>query len=66
MKPGLSQIQRDNAPSAQKIETFDAEGALSRAFLLQRGTCCGNGCKNCPYGAFQSAPNPVFRANDEA
>lgn len=30
---------------------FDAEGALTRAFLLERGFCCENGCKNCPYGS---------------
>ena len=29
---------------------FDADGALSRAFLLTRGYCCQNGCRNCPYG----------------
>ncbi len=23
---------------------------LSREFLLKRGFCCKNGCKNCPYG----------------
>ncbi len=28
---------------------FDADGALSRAFLLRRGFCCDLGCKNCPY-----------------
>lgn len=22
---------------------------LSREFLLKRGFCCHNGCKNCPY-----------------
>lgn len=22
---------------------------LSRDFLLGRGECCGNGCKNCPF-----------------
>jgi hypothetical protein len=31
------------------IEIFDADGALSRAFLISRGYCCGNGCRNCPY-----------------
>lgn len=30
-------------------EMFDDDGALSRAFLLRRGSCCGYGCKNCPY-----------------
>lgn len=28
---------------------FDVDGALSRSFLLARGTCCGFDCKNCPY-----------------
>lgn len=28
---------------------FDADGALSREFLLEQGYCCGNGCRNCPY-----------------
>ena len=22
---------------------------LTREFLLKRGSCCKNGCKNCPY-----------------
>ncbi len=34
---------------------FDADGALTREFLLRRGTCCENGCRNCPYG-FGVAP----------
>jgi hypothetical protein len=28
---------------------FDEDGALTAAFLLSRGYCCGNGCRNCPY-----------------
>lgn len=28
---------------------FDSDGALSREFLLKRGHCCHNGCKNYPY-----------------
>lgn len=35
-------------PPADSI--FDADGALSRAYLLQRGCCCESGCRNCPYG----------------
>ena len=34
---------------------FDADGALSRDFLVRRGRCCQEGCRNCPYG---------FRAHD--
>jgi hypothetical protein len=30
-------------------DIFDEDGALSRAFLIARGYCCGNGCRNCPY-----------------
>ncbi len=22
---------------------------LTRRYLLNRGTCCGNGCRHCPY-----------------
>src|SRR5262249_6828297 len=29
----------------------DDAGALSREFLLARGTCCDSGCRNCPYPA---------------
>lgn len=29
---------------------FDEAGALSRAYLSARGTCCSSGCRNCPYG----------------
>jgi len=32
------------------IDIFDEDGALTREFLLQRGYCCQNGCRNCPYG----------------
>ncbi len=30
---------------------FDASGLLvfTEKYLLQRGTCCGNGCRHCPY-----------------
>lgn len=23
---------------------------LTREYLLRRGSCCGSGCRNCPYG----------------
>ncbi len=30
---------------------LDKNGLLvfTEKYLLQRGTCCGNGCKHCPY-----------------
>ena len=30
---------------------------FSRWFLLRRGTCCGNGCLNCPYGHINVTAN---------
>ncbi|HEX6506290.1 MAG TPA: DUF5522 domain-containing protein [Chloroflexota bacterium] len=30
-------------------DIFDEDGALTAQFLLARGYCCGNGCRNCPY-----------------
>lgn len=26
-------------------------------YLIQRGYCCGNGCKNCPYD-YEAVPEP--------
>jgi len=36
---------------------FDAAGALTREYLLDRGYCCENGCRNCPYG-FRKPDSP--------
>lgn len=44
------------------VPLFDADGALSREYLLHRGTCCENGCRNCPYGFRKPASPPLRRA----
>lgn len=31
------------------LGTFSNDKALSPEFLVNRGYCCGNGCRNCPY-----------------
>jgi len=43
------------------IEIFDEDGALTREFLLQRGYCCENGCRNCPYG-FRKQPDNLKKS----
>lgn len=48
------------------IPLFDTEGALSREFLLHRGYCCENGCRNCPYGFARPALAPVLPAPETA
>lgn len=35
----------------------DGYVVLTAAFLLQRGYCCGNGCKHCPYD-YEKVPEP--------
>jgi len=30
---------------------------FTAAYLLMRGYCCGNGCKNCPYD-YKNVPEP--------
>ena len=38
---------------------FNEEGkmVLTAHYLLNRGYCCGNGCKHCPYH-YQNVPEP--------
>jgi hypothetical protein len=31
---------------------------MTRSYLLQRGYCCGNGCKHCPYD-YKNVLNPT-------
>ncbi len=47
------------APIATPAD-FDPDGALSRDYLLRRGHCCQEGCRNCPYGFV--APDNVASA----
>ena len=34
---------------------LDEHGAISAEFLIARGSCCGSGCRNCPYKKDESA-----------
>jgi len=31
---------------------------LTAKYLLQKGECCGNGCRHCPYN-YINVPNPL-------
>jgi hypothetical protein len=46
--PEPDETPADSSPAAG-APMFDADGALSRSYLLQRGYCCELGCRNCPY-----------------
>lgn len=43
-----------------KAYYYDEDGmmVLTAAFLLQRGNCCGNACKHCPYD-YNNVPEPM-------
>ena len=38
---------------------FSSDGLVvfTAEYLLQRGYCCGNGCRNCPYD-YKNVPEP--------
>lgn len=35
----------------------DGRVVFTEAYLRQRGYCCGNGCRHCPYG-YEAVPEP--------
>lgn len=35
----------------------EAFAPLTAEYLLERGYCCGNGCKNCPFD-YKAVPEP--------
>ncbi len=46
-------VAAPNAPPALDPEDFYYEGpylVFTAAYHLKRGTCCGSGCRHCPYG----------------
>ncbi len=50
----------DNSrPQADNRDYYFDAGRLvfTAAYLLKRGTCCGSGCRHCPYGNQASGPN---------
>ena len=64
---------KKNAPASSSADgqemvataaDFDEHGALTRDFLLRRGHCCQEGCRNCPYG-FQPQNNRAPRPPKE-
>ncbi len=48
-----------NKQQFNEDELFDPTGfvALTAEYLLTRGYCCGNGCKNCPFD-YKNVPEP--------
>jgi hypothetical protein len=54
--------QRSEAPPSEgfgEAYYFNEKGLLvfTSKYLLDRGYCCGNGCKHCPYD-YEAVPEP--------
>jgi hypothetical protein len=50
---------RDWQSPALEPEDYYFEGpymVFTAAYHLKRGTCCGSGCRHCPYGNAESKP----------
>jgi hypothetical protein len=50
------ELARQQPPTGRLLDHIDytlekGNYVYSRWYLLKRGTCCGNGCRNCPYRA---------------
>lgn len=49
-----AEAAHDRAVAAGEPGYFDPDSdlfVLTAAYLRERGTCCGNGCRHCPYAA---------------
>lgn len=51
---GMSSAEESNCPGGRELapEDYYLENGLvvfTAAYHLKRGTCCGSGCRHCPY-----------------
>lgn len=63
MPENLISSTADKAAAVATPADFDENGALSRDFLLRRGRCCQESCRNCPYGFTAGGENRGTVAN---
>lgn len=48
-----------NSPLQEGVDFYYEDGymVLTEKFHLDKGYCCGNGCRHCPY-AYENVPEP--------
>jgi hypothetical protein len=53
------ELKNNDSKDGNKNFYMNEEGLLTftEHFLLNRGFCCGNGCRHCPYN-YESVPEP--------
>jgi hypothetical protein len=58
-RAALKTAPAENPSPALEPEDFYFEGpnmVFTAAYHLKRGTCCGSGCRHCPYGHVNVEP----------
>lgn len=62
-KNNMSENKNKNAETVDKGYYFENGFCVfTENFLLQRGYCCGNGCRHCPYQPKHQAGNKILSA----
>jgi len=64
MRPGARENREMDLPAPAPLEPGDyyLEGSnlvFTAAYHLKRGTCCGSGCRHCPYGLAPEGAAPL-------
>ena len=52
MKDKDNEKSKDPKPLVEGVDFYMEKGmfVLTEKYLRERGYCCGNGCRHCPYG----------------
>src|SRR5277367_5220752 len=57
--------QHCSACGGELLPLLDEHGAMSGEFLAARGSCCSNGCRNCPYESSKAAGESCLGCSTE-
>jgi Family of unknown function (DUF5522) len=64
-EPDREQASAPNAPAPLEPEDYYYENGylvFTAAYHLKRGSCCGSGCRHCPYGNSPGDPPKAAQA----
>jgi hypothetical protein len=64
-EPSAEPTSAPNAPVPLEPEDYYYENGylvFTAAYHLKRGSCCGSGCRHCPYGNSPGAPSNAAQA----
>jgi Family of unknown function (DUF5522) len=64
-EPDREPAKAPNAPGPLEPEDYYYENGylvFTAAYHLKRGSCCGSGCRHCPYGNSSGDPSKTAQA----